>query len=92
MLLLIPSAVARMFTEPALAPAESRPVEESIDASAAPVRLTIDHVTVGLEAVSGRTVALICRVAFAATDVAPPAADTVTEETLVTTVAVLEEK
>ena len=73
-----PSAVAQMATEPPFAPAVRRPVEELIDAPAASVRLTIDHVTVGLEAVAGSTAALICNVWPVGTDVAPPAAETVT--------------
>ena len=75
---LTPPAVARIATVPPFAPAVRRPVEESMEAPVAKVRLTIDHVTVGLEAVRGRTAALICRVAFVDTEVAPPAAETVT--------------
>ena len=67
-----------MFTEPPTSPAESRPVEELIVVPVALMLLTMDHVTVGLEAVAGSTAALICRVAFVDTEVAPPAADTVT--------------
>jgi hypothetical protein len=72
----VPSVdVALTVAVPAFVPAVSRPVPEMV--ALAPPESATDQVTAGLVAVAGVTVAIICSVLYAPTEVAPPRPATV---------------